>query len=149
MIGFSRGVWLALGLVVFFEIIFGLLYFSSKSRISLNVKRTTFVIIFALIFLLSSAVLPYFDLIFERILDFDTRSASIGGRINAYFSLVTATFRDVSGFLIGQGAGSSMPGLDIPASSSPNFLEQSYTYMVSLSSSIILTALSILTYINC
>lgn len=118
VIGFSRAVWLSLlfAYAAYFFII--RLKFSFK----FSAKRAAF---YLLIFILLNVVLYVTGLshhIGDRLVLNNPDESSYSGRISAYLSLLHAIFSNVETFLVGRGAGVSMPGLDIPVSSSPSFL---------------------------
>lgn len=121
MVGFSRGVWLSLILVVLVEFTFFLTTLHQHRRLKISFSYLGTLCVGFLIAVWAQITYSIFDPFIERMFDFDYNTASVGGRIEAYISLFVATFNDLGTFFVGQGAGAYMPGLRIPASSSPTF----------------------------
>ncbi|MDA7455175.1 hypothetical protein N8844_03870 [Planktomarina temperata] len=121
-LGFSRGVWLALIIIIILDISIRTGYKFYRLRIAF--KPVNIVILPSVILALAllQAYFPIFNLVVARLMDLDYDTASIGGRITAYSSLFIESFSDFGILLAGKGAGAYMPGLHIPASSSPSFL---------------------------
>jgi len=118
VVGFSRAVWLGLSLtyIVYFFII------RMKYGLRVSAKNITlFLLFFIFLFFILYATGVY-EYIGGRLVLNNPDESSYSGRIEAYLSLLYATFSDVKTFLFGQGVGANMPGLDIGVSSSPSLL---------------------------
>ena len=117
VVGFSRAVWLSLFLTY-------MIYFfitGMKNGLRVSAKK---IVAFLVFFIFCSIVLyvtGFYEYIEERFVLNNPDESSYTGRIEAYLSLLYATFSSVKIFLFGQGVGANMPGLDIPVSSSPSF----------------------------
>ena len=116
-VGFSRGVWLALAMTFFFYLV------CQTSLRGVKLRRVQLV----RVLLATSAILlgfyfsGFLDLVRDRILDFDLKSTSVGGRFDAYIDMLTYSFSNPGVLLFGSGLGSNLAGMQIPASSSPSF----------------------------
>tara|TARA_A100001015_G_scaffold277154_1_gene336066 strand:- start:4055 stop:5248 length:1194 start_codon:yes stop_codon:yes gene_type:complete len=116
LIGFSRGVWLALAFVFFLYLMIG----SSDRMAKVSGQKIFQVSVFTcLLFmgLYSSGVL---DFVFQRLSINNAEESSFLGRISAYFGLLEATLSDLKVFVFGNGMGSYMPTKPVPVSSSPS-----------------------------
>lgn len=119
-VGFSRGVWLALIIVMILDISLRLAYNIYRLRIELKVSTVLISLFASLLIITIQSNYDILDLVYARLLDLDYDTASIGGRITAYLSLFIESFSNYDILLAGKGAGAYMPGLHIPASSSPS-----------------------------
>ncbi len=121
IVGFSRGVWLALLLVFTFDLTFKCLQTIYLQRLEMRARLVMLSLFTVISVILLESYFNILGLFITRLVDLDYDTASIGGRFEAYYSLFLATFTNFETLLFGQGAGALMPGLSIPASSSPSF----------------------------
>ena len=131
-VGFSRGAWLALAATYVFYLVCRL----SVGVTVLSGKKLLRVSALIVVTLLAFHFLGLLDMLLERVLDFDQKSSSVGGRFDSYRDMLTYTFSNMDVLVFGAGLGSNVPGMEVPASSSPSFFI-SFLYMNGLPFSLI------------